>query len=69
MTARDVARPINDVRGIVKDLGVLNGELHAAGLARAAELLAPYRRLLEAAVAQGRAGDDMTVTVDLVQEP
>jgi 3-hydroxyisobutyrate dehydrogenase-like beta-hydroxyacid dehydrogenase len=69
MMARDFSTPINDVRGVIKDLAVLDAELREAGLPRAAELLAPYRQLLAAAAARGCGPRDMIAAIDLLQEP
>lgn len=67
MTRRDFAQPINDLRGITKDLAVLVTELSDSGLPLAATLSAPLGDLLQRAIAAGRGGDDICTLIDLFQ--
>lgn len=67
MARRDFAQPINDLRGIAKDLAVLATELSDSGLPLAATLAAPLGDLLQRAIAAGRGGDDICTLIDLLQ--
>ena len=67
MAARDFARPVNDLRGLAKDLSVLAAEVRSAGLPLVAELSAPLRRVVAQAAEGSRGGEDMCALVDLLQ--
>jgi 3-hydroxyisobutyrate dehydrogenase len=67
MLARDFTRPINDLRGLDKDLAVLAAEFRDAGLPLGAELSAPLRRIVALAAENGRGAEDMCALVDLLQ--
>jgi len=67
MVARDFAQPINDLRGLAKDLAVLAAALRGAGLPRGAALSAPLRRVVGRAAGSGAGAEDMCRLVELIQ--
>lgn len=67
MVARDFSHPINDLRGLAKDLSVLAAELRSAGLPLVAELSAPLRRVVAQGAEAGRGAADMCALVELLQ--